>query len=519
MTKQFAQKRSIWLLSPLLAALLVLPGCVRTPAPAPEAVALPTHSVSFVAPIGDAALEYTGSATLYMPRFGTARLLSITDTVAFSAARLNAESITRALLAHAGNGVAAPLGGEVKLSLFGANPVEVSGGVATVNLSASALQLDRATLYLCGQAFANTLTELPGIRYVNLLVMDKQIGLDLGSTLPTGALTRSLTGDTYAPYEQALTQRAQAGEDPAAKRLTATVTLYLPQASAVGVMSEARNITFASQRPQDMALRLVEELAKGPAGATSPALPLLADLLLAPPDVTDGDGGSRIVTLRFDSALYDMLDTAGVARASCYASLTYTLCTFLPNITGIMVYVGDERVDHVMLGATEGILFDGGVQRRAHYAQQLLDEATLYLADADGEHLVPVRRPVAFHQVHNPRGLMLMLLRGTVPEDRPPAAQPLLPASTLSDADILGISLIDRVLVVNLSDSFRAAGAGLAAQQERLLVYGLVNTLLCGDRATNVCFFVGGRPFEGFSGNIDWAGLFYESRGLAIQPE
>lgn len=510
-------KKCIRLGTALLASLVLLTACNGVPVREGNTVSLPTAEVPYVAPIGDASLEYAGEATLYLPRFGGTRLVSFTDTVTFSAARLDAESIIRALLAHPGNGMAAPLGGEVKLSLFGANPVEVSGDVATVNLSASALQLDRSALYLCTQAFANTLTELGGIRHVNLLVMDKQIGLDLGSTLPAGAQTRSLSGDVGALYEQALAQRVQANENPAEKRLNQTVALCFPLAKVNGVMSEARNIGFASQEPQAMVVRLLQELAEGPSSVPdSPALPLLADMLAAPPEIGEPEGGAgKLVTLRFDAALYDMLATMGVPRASCFAALTYTLCTYLPNLTGITVYVGDERVDHVMLGATDGILFENGIQRRAHYAPYLMDDATLYMADAGGERLVAVRRPTPFYLRRSPRELLNMLWRGAANEDRPAGAQPLLPAGVLTDADILGLSLVDGTLVVNLSDNFRAAGAGLSVQQERSLAYGLVNTLLCGDRASRVCFFVGGKPFDGFSGDIDWHGLFYENRGLA----
>lgn len=511
-------KPNRWLkLGAALLAALLLTACSGVPVRKEGTVSLPTAEVSYVAPIGDATLEYMREATLYLPRFGGTRLVAFADTVTFSAARLDAESIIRALLAHPGNGVAAPLGGEVKLSLFGANPVEVSGDVATVNLSASALQLDRAALYLCGQAFADTLTELGGIRYVNLLVMDKQIGLDLGSTLPSGAQTRSLGGDVGALYEQALAQRVQADEDPADKRLNQTVALYFPLAKVNGVMSEARNIGFTSQQPQAVVTRLLQELAEGPSTVPdSPALPLLPDLLASPPEIGEPEGGAgKLVTLRFDAALYDMLATMGVPRASCFASLTYTLCTYLPNMTGITVYVGDERVDHVMLGATEGILFENGIQRRAHYAPYLMDDAALYLTDAGGERLVAVQRPVPFYLRRNPRELLNMLWRGAGSEDRPAGAQPLLPAGVLTDADILGLSLVDGTLVVNLSDGFRTAGAGLSVQKERLLAYGLVNTLLCGNRASRVCFFVGGKPFEGFTGDIDWHGLFYENRGLA----
>ena len=131
-----------------------------------------------------------------------------------SATRLDTESVIRSLLNHTGNGVASAMGGGVKLSLYGANPVEISGDVATVNLAASALQLSRKELYICGQAIANTLTELGNIHYVNILVMDRPMGLDIGSTLPAGSLTRSMVSDIGAIFEQKLSQRVETGDDP-----------------------------------------------------------------------------------------------------------------------------------------------------------------------------------------------------------------------------------------------------------------------------------------------------------------
>ena len=103
-------------------------------------------------------------------------LTTVESEVSFSPTRSDAESLARALLAHAGDGNASPVGGSVRLSLYGVNPVEVSRNVATVNLAANALQLSRDALYLACQAIANTLTTLPEIEWVNFLVVDRPVG-------------------------------------------------------------------------------------------------------------------------------------------------------------------------------------------------------------------------------------------------------------------------------------------------------------------------------------------------------
>ena len=511
-------KRSL-LVSMLALVLLILPACTVTEEQTQAAVVLPTPQLPYVAPIGDATLEYQAEATLYLPRFDSARLVSFTETITFSAARLDAESIIRALISHAGNGIASPLGGEVKLSLYGANPVEVSGSIATVNLAASALQLDRKTLYLCGQAIANTLSELSHIQYVNLLVMDKQLGLDVAATLPSGAFTRSMISDIGAVYDQLASHRVQAGEDPSQKQVATTATLYYPLTTVNGVIAEARNITFSSLALESMILQLLEELADGPAiiSGSSP-LPLLADILSETPRVIQRqDGGGLIVSLLFENTLLDMLDAVGVPRASLYGSLCYTLTTCIPNITGLMIQVGGERVEHVMLTATEGILFPEGLMLRSHFAPLLMDMATLYFADQDSQQLVRIQRPVPFYQRTNPRALLLALFRGPTAADSGQNHLPITAGTALSDADIIGISLIDQTLVINLSTNFMQAGKGLTQQQDRLLAYAMVNTLLEDKRANRICFFVGGKVPDGFTGEIDWKGLFYVNFGLAGQ--
>ena len=70
-------------------------------------------------------------------------LSKVSTQVSYSPVRPEAETLVRSLLAHKGNKEATALGGDTKLSLYGTSPVEVSRDTVTVNLSASALQLDR----------------------------------------------------------------------------------------------------------------------------------------------------------------------------------------------------------------------------------------------------------------------------------------------------------------------------------------------------------------------------------------
>lgn len=491
--------------------------------PEPSAITLPPVQSGYVAPIGDAALEYAGEAALFLPRADNTRLSSLTQAIPHSVAKPQAESVTRALLAHEGSGALASLGGAVKLSLYGVNPVEISRDVVTVNLSASALQLDRKAFFVACQAIANTLTSLPGIHYVNILVMDRAIGLDIAGALPMGSLSRSLGEDVGALYEQLLSQRVKTGEDAAAKDLTAPVTLYFPLAQVDGMLPEVRTCSFESQVPGDMALRLLEELAAGPRQVErSPALPQLRTLLTASPEVTDApEGGGKLITLRFGRDFDDMLAGLELNRATVMASICYTLSTFIPGIAGVRFYIGQDKVQNVLLRDSVNqvaILFNEAVQHRGDYSAFLMDVATLYFASQDQQKLLEVERPMPYYLARNPRALVLELAKGPQPFDSQPS-YPLLSPGGLRDSDLVGFSLHDTTLLVNFAPHFALVGQGFSAQQDRLLAYGLVNTLCSISRIRRVCFFVAGEWPKGFSGAIQWAGEFYKSMGLVRQAQ
>ena len=503
----------------LLAALL--PGLCACQAgdglPTSEAspeVTLPPASQSYVAPIGDAALEYTADATLYLPRHSGSRLTAVVSPVTFSASRPRAESLVRALLNQSGTSTAATLGGNVKLALYGANPVEVSRNTATVNLAASALQLNRGDLYIAFQAIANTLTELKEIDYVNFLIVDHPVGLDVANTLPMGSFSRSLSEDLASVYEQRLSRRVGLNESAEDKSLSANVTLYYPLAGTPGLLSEERSLSFANQKTSDMILQIMRELSKGASvdEIDSPPLNLLVEMLTDDPQVAYSDElGGNVITLNFSYSLNDMLEKANVSRANCMASLCYTLCSFFPAASGVTVTIGEQPVETLMLtdSFTSSIVFTDQVMKRADFASLLCDLCTLYFADGEGRGLQASGRPVVYYQKQNPRSLLLELSKGPQPYDEISNLVSVMPEGSLSDADILGLALSGRTLLVNFAPAFLDAGQGMDGQQERLWVYAMTNTLCENQAVGSAAYFVSGETPEGFSGEIYWGGEFY----------
>ena len=419
----------------------------------------------------------------------------------------------RALLAYTGDGSASAVGGEVRLSLYGANPVEVSRDVVTVNLAANALQLSREALYLACQSITNTLTALPQINYVNFLVADKPVGLDIANLLPMGAFSRSASHDIPAVYNQLLARRSDTTEVSEQKPLSSNVTLYFPLAGTNGMVSEVHTISFSDQSFANMIVTILRELALGPRNQiASPALPLLADLLTASPTlVASEETGGSVIQLEFAYNLDDMLDAYGVTRAQAMASLCYTLCTFFPNVSGISVAVNNTLIDAQSLkeDMEVSIAYHENALLRSDFSTMLYDYCTLFLADQQQGKLRQFQRPISYARRSDPRTLLAQLSLGPQPGDSNESLAPVMPSGALSDTTVLGIALAGDTLLVNFSPAFAQFGEGMSEQEERLLAYSIVNTLCEATPATSVCFFLSGAQFEGFSGKIYWPGLFY----------
>lgn len=500
-------------LIPLLFCLpFLLSSCSSTNLPITDStpsVTLPPAEVHYAAPIGDAALEYADTATLYVPSHDGISLTKIETDISFSLVRPEAETIVRALIAYTGNKQAPALGGDVRLSLYGANPVEVSRDVATVNLSASALQLDREKLYMVCQAIANTLTELDQINYVNVLVVDKPVGLDIANTLPMGALQHQSAQDLGAVYEQLLARRATTVS--ATSPLSCNVSLYFPLKDSDGLVCEVRPVTFEKQELSSMVTTMLRELASGPSDLAigSPQLPLLADLLTSTPQLAENTkSGGQMITLDFAHNLDDMLDAYGITRRQCTASLCYTLSTFFPNVSGITLSINGSPVDSLMLTEDELASGEEHVFLRSDFSELIYDYCTLHFVDEETQKLVSSRRPIAYYQRTNPRILLCELAKGPLPSDSEPKLLPVMATDAITDTTILGFALSDSTLLVNFAPAFEELGNGIVPQKERLLAYALVNTLCVNQRVRSVCFFQAGSQFDGFAGDIYWRGIF-----------
>lgn len=459
---------------------------------------LPAAASPYEAPIGDAGLKREVIIPLYLPATDGQRLLTIYETLPITYSAHPAEAVVQALLQHPGTESVRPLGGGVTLALSGTDPVEVSGGVCTVNLSASALQLSLQDFHALCMAMTSTLCSLEDVNAVNILVAGRAISMDAAGYLPLGSLTHQ-SGELPVLWEQLNAWRVPVGEMPGSTPLTARATLYFPLADGSGIVPETRVISFPGQHPQQLILGLMAALSEGPRSTDGvSAFPDLVAMMPVMPVVTEMNNGGRSVTLVFPEDAKTRLAAAGLDASCCFAALVTTLTTFVPSLEQVCILLGDSALTSLYNSAQGSHLFPGGVHTRRDYSGFLMAQTRVYIP---GDALLTPRQTVLpYRSARSPRALMTALSGAGV-----------LPAG-LTDADILGLAVEDGTLLIHLSDRYLQAirQSGL---DQRLMAYAVVNTLCDAAAVQRVRFFFGGKPGPEADG-LMWGGEFLYNPGL-----
>lgn len=502
-----------------LAALLILPllltGCSSTQTQIMEqeaSVTLPPVSQPYTAPVGDASLNYTAQAELFLPSLSGDQLVAQQVELTLNHGQHPAETVLRALFNFESNRRVQALGGDVRLQLAGVNPVEISCGVATVTLASSALQLSSPAFYTVCQGIAATLAPY-GVSRVNVLVSGQTVAMDLTASLPLGTVTAAREVPLSTLWKQLDLRKPALNADVSQAGLNANVTLFFPVADGTGILAETRDVSFDGQTPAQLAQGLIDALSAGPQELTAAApMPDVSALLSQPPDVSVGtESNGRTVTLRFAEGLDARLKEVGVDQVSFLASLTYTLTTFIPYLTQVTCVVGGETLTRAFTAENRLLTFPAGDLRRSDFAAYVMDVATLYLVrDA---RLTRVERSMPYYAARNPRALLLQLLDGPTATESAAGLQSLLP-HYLGDADILGFSVAGDTLLINLSATFITGSSGLAPAEERLMAYSIINTLCDATGCRRVRFYFGSAAWDTLCGGVWWNGDFMRNTAL-----
>lgn len=485
-------------------ACLTLTGCSAPEQVIPPVPTLPAASSPHSAPVGDAGLSHEALAALHLPSADGQQLLTFYETLTFTYSQHPAETVLRALLSHPGNSRVRSLGGGVSLALTGSDPVAVAGGVCTLNLSASALQLSQQDFYTVCQAMTATLCELDGIRHVNILVAGRAIAMDVAGYLPIGSLAPQAGQELPVLWEQLTARRTPVGVHPTAVPLTAVATLYFPLADGTGILPQTRRLSFAGQHPQQLTLALMEALSQGAEDAPELAeLPDLIGLLEETPAVTDLDNGGKRVTLRFSQDVKSWMSAGGADPACCFAALVTTLTTFIPSLQEVEIIAGERPVTSVVNALHGSLLLPGGVHTRQNYAGYLRELTTTYCPEDGRIASRPLSLP--YREARSPRSLLLRMADAQ-------SGSAVLPAG-LTDADVLGLAITGDTLLIHLSSRY-ADVIRLSGADQRLTAYAVVNTMCDALKVRRVRFFFGGTQADTLDGELLWSGEFLYNPGL-----
>lgn len=509
----FLLRRSLCLLIVLCLG-MTMTGCTgngnedRNPAPT-----LGPAENRYPAPDGDETFGEEKDFAIYLPaRNG---LTLIKKNIRLRTANLNetVETLVQALFDAPEDAEAFAVGSGRKLSLYEGRPVEISGGVCTVDLSTSVLELSHGDFYKTCVALATTLCGLNEISFVNVLAADQSVGLDISGNLPMGSLTAHPGENLPVLWEQMEAKRTPLGNDMSKNPLSSYATLYYPLPEGRGIGCENRLLTFEGQTPQQLASGLLEAIGsvkKNLAGTAG--LCEIQDMLLHDPLTSELEDGGRLITLSFRENVEELLNGWQTDLSCLIAAVSYTLMTYIPGIAAICVRIGDKPITELTSSRFSPVTALGGLIRRAALEPYLMGTASVYFI-RDGR-LCERTMPMERRNADSPRAQLRLLMEGPGATERAEGLASALPPEVRED-EILGITVEGDTMLINLSESFRAAIQAFGAEREALVCYSMVNTLCVNSDVRRVRFFFEGEQVEEIAGTVYWAGEFLFNPALA----
>ncbi|MBQ8952537.1 MAG: GerMN domain-containing protein, partial [Clostridia bacterium] len=360
-----------------------------------------------------------------------------------------------------------------------------SGGTVVVNLSREARGTDTLReLFIMRQAIISTLCGLDGINYVDVLIAGRA---EPAFSLPSGAGWED--GMTIpARWSQGLSEDEMARDS--ASSIARLAVIYHPARGSRYVIPEARVVAIEGGD----ALSALLAALNGESGldpALKPVLPDSDGAIITGAEIVTLADGRRVARLTFDGNLSAILERGRLNAWQMYAALTCTFTGFLPELDGIQVYVGSGQLARVESPDGE-ITLENGVMPRALFERTIGCLETIYMTASDGS-LRPLGRAMSQEDALSPRMLLAPLFGE--PQGWEEGVSRVVPDG-LTIGDLLGILIENGEVTLNVSASFYAGCQRLNSQQERNLVFALVNTLTEQSGVRSVRFQVEGERVD-----------------------
>jgi len=344
--------------------------------------------------------------------------------------------------------------------------LERSGNVAVVDLSieARAVESERQLLWM-NAALSASLAGVDGIEYINLLIAGRSEALmQLPAGLFSGTSTNMSVAEARLNTERELVMN---GESAGTER---RAVLYYAERGGKFIIPVVRTVRLTDG---DFITPLLDALSVEPTdGVLCSPLRQLSAAVVQTPEIIETEDGRKIVRLTFDPNLIATLEREGLSEWQLYASLTYTITGFVPEIDALTVLIGDGQLTRTERGGQE-ITFTNGEMCRSDYPDAAGTIIPIYLTSLEGG-LVRLERSLNQHSPLFPRARLAELFRGV--EAWETGAARVMPDGVSID-DVLGVRIEGDEAIVNFSSNFYRCCQILNRQQERNLIYSVVNTL------------------------------------------
>ena len=497
-------KKSLCVLT-VLCLLAALSSCARNGGEEQAPVeTLPPASVAYEAPDGDRVIRKPADYQVFYPEKNGQKLTVSSIHLDEADLKETAIALVGSVLTEInGNGA---LRTERDLETVKETPVEISGGICTVNLSSSALQLSYSEYYRLSLALSTTLCALDEIEYVNVLTAGQSVALDSAGRLPMGSLPGHADENLSVLWEQMEARRTPQGGEAGKTPLNAQTTMYFPLTEGRGIACESLRITFEGQTASQLSSGLLDAMSETVRGRIeSDNVPDLWEYMVHEPVASEMEEGGKLITISFREDLQELLDGWRTDISCLAAAVTMTLTTFVPGTAAVCFRIGDKPVTDLDSSRYRVGTILGGLMRRSVFETFLTGSADVYFVK-DGK-LIRTEKPVDRDMADSPRAQLGALMQGPDSVEKEKGITSPLPEDTGED-DLLGISADGDTLLVNFSSHFRDAVEAQGPENEMLLCYAIVNTLCSNTGMKRVCFFFEGEQTEEIAGRIYWAGEF-----------
>lgn len=462
-----------------LATAFLLSGCTReTPSPASNAdIYLPEPEARSARTIAGEQYE-TGTYDVTL-HYASENALSLSTVSRTLQPEKNESLIERTLEALLDS---AALSGAVEASI---DQLEISSDIVTVNLNldAGANRSEQDYLLLCA-SIASTLLQFESVEAVNILAGNRSNSI---CALPMGAFVDA-QDNIAALYAQLQSESEHLSSEGGS--ISRNALLYFPAQDGRYILSEVRELNFEGT---DYASELMRALSDGPLmrSCSDSPLPGNLDFLEKTPTQLITSTGERIIELYFSSALVNYLDFTGMELWQFYASIVLSFCSFIPELDAVRFYIDQEPVEECAF-RDRNLHFEDALMHRADFSSAVGSSANLYFASGESG-LARIEIPMARHACASPLALLKNLL-STQP--RPDLNVRSAFPEGISENDILGVYVDGNTATVSLSANFYARCQSLTAQEERQLIYAMVNTLTELSQIDAVAFLVEGNVID-----------------------